>query len=733
MRLVIISNRAPINIVKTDNGYSYQESSGGLASGLRAYIERMKSKETGMEIVWIGWPGTTVDDEETVRREILEKHGVQSVFMSAEVMEKFYEGFCNKTIWPLFHYFPAFTFYENEFWQQYIYVNELFRDEVMKVYQPGDVVWVHDYHLMLLPAMIREKAPGATVGFFLHIPFPSYEVFRLLPSLWRKKILEGLFGADLIGFHTHEYCQYFLHSVLRILGYDQTMGEVLYHNRLVKVDTFPMGIDYNKYHARALTPEVKAEKEKLRQQLPNQQLILSIDRQDYSKGILNRLLGYEHFLANNASWRGKVTLMMIVIPSRIGVEDYQTIKSQIDELVGRINGKFSTLSWIPIMYHYHSISFDELIALYNISSVALVTPLRDGMNLIAKEFIASRTDISGVLILSEMAGSVDELAEAIIINPNNVEEISTSLLRALEMKEEDQESTILILQKRLKNYDVFRWAEDFLTTMDDVKKRQDKLSARKLSDAKKEKMAIEYRNADMRVLFLDYDGTLVPHTAHPRNAFPDKDVLGLLQKLSEQQQTRVVILSGRDKNTLQEWFGHLPIELSAEHGLFLKPKGGEWSMLKPARNEWKKDIMPILQRFTEKLFGSFVEEKEYSLVFHYRRSDPEFAAMRLKELMDYLANLTSKMDLQLVNGNKALEIRLSGVDKGMLVMHVLSEIKAEKLFALSIGDDETDEDMFRAMPPGAYSIKVGQQPSYALYNLATPAEVLRILNEFLGT
>ena len=263
MRLIIVSNRAPVNIIKEENGqYRYEDSPGGLASGIRAYVERLKKDNiTAKEIIWIGWPGAAVDDEQKVKQEILNKFGTSSVFLSAEVMEKFYEGFCNKTIWPLFHYFPVYTVYDKDFWEQYVSVNEIFCKEVLSIAKPDDVIWIHDYHLMLLPAMLRDRMPWATIGFFLHIPFPAYEVFRLLPSGWRKEILKGLFGADLLGFHTFDYRTYFLHSALRILGSPNQMGEVLYHNRLVKADTFPMGIDFNKYHEAASGGGQESEKQ----------------------------------------------------------------------------------------------------------------------------------------------------------------------------------------------------------------------------------------------------------------------------------------------------------------------------------------------------------------------------------------------------------------------------------------------------------------------------------------
>ncbi len=732
MRLILVSNRAPVNNMKDENGnFREKRSVGGCANGLLSLIRLTIKKFHENETLWIGWPGRAIDRDEDYSEEILKKFNSYSVFISEEMMDKFYEGFCNKTIWPLFHYFPGLTIYNQEFWENYISVNKIFCETISQIYKPGDTIWVHDYHLMLLPEMLREKFPEASIGFFLHIPFPSYEIFRMLPSEWRKKIMSGLLGADLLGFHTHDYCSYFLQSTLRILGISHKMNELAYNGRIIKADTFPMGIDFEKYHSTAESEETKTEKENLRKNLSNVKLILSIDRQDYSKGILNRLRSYEYFLQKNPEWKNRVTMIMVVVPSRIGVESYQTTKSQIDELVGSINGKFGSIEWTPIIYQYRSLSFHELIALYNLSDVALVTPLRDGMNLIAKEYIAARTNEKGVLILSEMAGAADELDEAIIINPNNVEEISSALLTALEMKEEEQRQRVFSMQQRIKNFDVFKWANGFMLSLQEVKNKQQRMSARILNESFKNKMISQAKRAEENLFLLDYDGTLIPHFNIPAEAQPNEKIMNVLEKLSEKKNSRVVLLSGRDKSTLEKWFGHLPIEMAAEHGLLLREKNKKWKMLKPVRKNWKKKIIPILQEFSEKLPRSFVEEKEFSVVFHYRKANPEFAALRVKELINHLEDFTSNRDVIIHKGSKIVEVRNAGIDKGIAAMNWLSKKNGHSRFVLAIGNDRTDEDLFRVMPKDAFSIKVGMQPSYAKFHLNNPKEAIELLNEFL--
>ena len=467
-RIVIVSNRLPFTVVQDGEGIQFIESVGGLATGLRMLLTSTQSSLSGeSELVWVGWPGSTIRDEirDEVRAKALSEFSCCPVFLSEQDLENFYQGFCNETIWPLFHYFPTYARYDEAYWEQYRKVNESFSVTLLDAIRPDDTVWIHDYHLMLLPHLLRKALPKLRIGFFLHIPFPQFEIFRLIPGKWRRGILEGLLGADLIGFHTHDYGEYFLRSVQRILGYGHRMGQLTVAGRLVKVGAFPMGIDFNKFYDAANLADVQKEREELERRLGDSKIVLSVDRQDYSKGILHRLQGFEAMLETHPEWRGKVTLIMLVVPSRIGIADYEGMKKRIEELVGKINGRFGTISWAPIIYQYRSLPFPSLAAMYAISHVALVTPLRDGMNLVAKEYVATRHDKTGVLVLSEMAGASKELPEAIIINPNNREEIADALKTALEMPREEQIRRNVIMQNRLRRYDVARWAMDFLTEL----------------------------------------------------------------------------------------------------------------------------------------------------------------------------------------------------------------------------------------------------------------------------
>jgi trehalose 6-phosphate synthase/phosphatase len=581
---------------------------------------------------------------------------------------------------------------------------------------------------MLLPKMLRKKLRNP-IGFFLHIPFPSFEMFRLLPGKWRTQILEGLLGAHLIGFHTHDYTQYFLRCVHRILGYEHNMGKIIADDHVIKADTYPMGIDFNKYNSAACAKEVQKHKKELRKTLADYKVILSIDRLDYTKGILHRLQAYESFLEKNPRWRGKVIMVMIVVPSRIGVEHYQEMKKQIDALAGRISGKFGTLSWTPILYQYKSLPFHQLVALYSVSDVALITPLRDGMNLIAKEYVAAKKDKTGVLLLSEMTGAAHEMAEAIIMNPNNVEEIVEALEKAVDMPKEEQISRNETLQKRLASYDVSKWADSFINDLISLRQEQKRFHDKILGPAARKALVKDFVNASQRLIFLDYDGTLIPFSENPQTARPGAKILKILQKLSSDKKTQIVLTSGRDRDTLQNWFGFLDIGLIAEHGIWLKRKSKDWQMIKPLNNEWKAQILPVLETYADRLPGSFVEAKEYSAVWHYRRADTETGSLIAKELVDYLINFTANIDVQVMQGHKVIEIADVDVNKSSAAMHWLSENKTD--FIMAIGDDWTDEYLFKALPETAYTIRVGMTQSYARFHLRNNKEVLELLSRLV--
>jgi trehalose 6-phosphate synthase/phosphatase len=729
-RMIIVSNRLPFTVREDAGELKFIPSVGGLATGMSSYLEYLRYHPAlSTDYLWVGWPGSTIPPEEkrNVYSRALSEFNSLPVFLSEEEIEQFYQGFCNKTIWPLFHYFPTYTKYDEDQWEHYVEVNRTFCQTLLEIVRPEDTLWIHDYHLMLLPAMIRERLPSATMGFFLHIPFPDYEIFRLLPRKWRRRILEGLLGADLIGFHTNDYKQDFLRCVLRALGHDSNIGEIIVGGRVVKAETFPMGIDFNKYHSGACNDTIRQEKDEINDELRDAKVVLSIDRLDYSKGIVNRLEAFQMFLETWPQWQGKVVLLLIVVPSRVDVEHYEMMKNEIERLVGMINGKFGSPSWTPIIYMFKALTFAPLVAMYSASHIALITPLRDGMNLIAKEYVAARADKTGVLILSEMAGAAKELLEAVIVNPNDRNEIAEAIVEALEMPVEEQIRRNTIMQERLKCYDVVHWAADFMEDLMNTEQGRNKYIAKVLSPGDRAQFVDKYRKSRNRLLLLDYDGTLVPFDVRPESAIPSQPLIEILGDLAQDPKNEVVIISGRGKDFLSQWFSKLPISLVAEHGAWIRERDQDWRIMASIAYDWKPKLKPLLERYVNRVAGSSIEEKDFALVWHYRGADPEPGRLSARELKDHLLALTANMDLHILQGNKTVEIRIAGTTKATGSLPFLS--RGPHDLVLCIGDDETDEDLFAVLPDLADSIRVGLGNTCARRTLPDVQEVVSLLRE----
>ena len=543
-----------------------------------------------------------------------------------------------------------------------------------------------------------------------------------------------MLGADLIGFHTYDYERHFNSSVRRLLGNEINFNLVNVGNRIVKVDTFPMRIDYEKFNEVAKSQKQKSVKDKsdLQRELdkyilmtPETKLILSIDRLDYSKGIANRLNAYEYFLEKHPEFEGKVTLLMICVPSRSNVEQYQKMKSEVDELVGHINGKYSSIGWIPVWYFYRSFPFENLVDLYSSCDIALLTPIRDGMNLVAKEYIASRPDRKGVLILSEMAGAAKEMSEALIINPNNYEEIAIALKEAIQMSELEQVERNTIMQDRLKRYNIEKWANDFIDTLEDIISGKEKYLTKKITQSIEADICKSFKKAKKRIIFLDYDGTLVGFKNKPELARPDEELLGIMDKIVENPKNEIVLISGRDKETFDSWFMGKKYTLITEHGVWMKNNNKDWELFEQINSDWKKIIKPGMQLYVDRTPGSFIEEKDYSLVWHFRKTDPELGARRAIELKDELTSFTANHNLEILEGNKVIEIKNSGVNKGRAAMKRIGNTNYE--FIIGIGDDWTDEYLFEHLNDKGYTVKVGIGNTKAGYSLESYEDVRRFL------
>ncbi|PIB37048.1 bifunctional alpha,alpha-trehalose-phosphate synthase (UDP-forming)/trehalose-phosphatase [Reichenbachiella sp. 5M10] len=720
-KTIIVSNRLPVKVVRKEGeDLDFQPTEGGLATGLGSIYKSGNN-------VWIGWPGATLvsEQEEKSTTEILESQSMYPVFLTDEDLELYYEGFSNETLWPNFHYFNQYSIFDERTWESYKAVNQKFADAVLSQASEEDTIWVHDYQLLLVPALLRKEKPDLKIGFFLHIPFPSYESFRLLP--FRRELLLGMLGADFLGFHTYDDTRHFLSSANRLAGIGNNHGIINYNNRQIMADALPMGIDYEKYSSTASEPETIEKEVQYRTAIGTPQMMLSIDRLDYSKGIPQRVKAFEQFLVEYPQYRTKVSLVMIVVPSRYQVGKYKELKEEIDLLVGRINGQFGRLSWTPVHYFFRSYPLNALSAFYRMAHVGFVSPLRDGMNLVAKEFIASKLEKKGVLILSEMAGASKELSDAILVNPNNRAQMVRAIKDALEMSEEEQISRMTVMQETLKRYNIYHWVDLFMSRLAHVKKQQLAQKTKNIDSKTIEGIRKDYLQAKQRLLFLDYDGTLTGFHPDPQLAVPNEELYQILDQLIEKENTRVVIISGRDKNTLQKWFDNRPIDLIAEHGVWLRQVGGDWETITHLTDVWKGDIKDVLEGYVNRTPGSFIEEKDYSLVWHYRKVETGLGELRTRELMSHLKYLTSNMNLQVLEGDKVMEIKSTEVNKGRAAASWLKRYTAD--FVLAIGDDWTDEDTFKAMPDSAFTIKVGGNQSAAKYSILGPEKVRGLLRK----
>lgn len=729
-RLVVVSNRLPFQLQEKKKSIFMKESDGGLVSALKSFFESEHNKNSFSSTLWIG----SADFPEARWEKYLENprtggsFDVDPIFIETKTYNRFYNGFCNATVWPLFHYFPSIVEYDEDTFQSYQEVNHQFADKILSILQPDDILWIHDYQLMMLPALIREKMPAATIGFFLHIPFPSFEIFRLLHKPWKEKIVGGMLGADLIGFHTHEYVQHFLKTVQMVHGYDSQFRNILMKERIIKAEMFPLGIDFEKFHNADSNPKVIEQLKQIRSNFHDKKIIFSVDRLDYTKGVTHRLSGFERFLDKHSEWRGKVVFILVIVPSRQIISKYNERKKLIEERVGRINGKYSSLEWQPIIYRYSNLSFEDLCALYQAADVGLITPIRDGMNLVAKEYVASQHD-KGVLILSELAGAANEMGEAILVNPMDKEELAESIHDALTMPLPEQKQKVETLLKRLRDYSVTHWVNDFLKQLDEAKEHQHTQRTKHVTPVILEDITGQYKKGKKRHLFLDYDGTLVPFSKHPKLAVPNQELIALLSRIAEDPKTHITIISGRDSDTLEGWFNDLPVNLVAEHGASIRMKNGRWKHHREIDQSWKPIMRPTMELYTQRSPGSFLEEKTHTLAWHYRNVNPELGFIRSRELLDNLHHLVRNTPLQIIDGNKVIEVRISGVDKGSVAKQFLDDEYYD--FIMAVGDDKTDEDMFKALAGRAVTVKIGPGHTAAQYNLSNQLEVINLLNQLI--
>ncbi|MDP3235573.1 MAG: bifunctional alpha,alpha-trehalose-phosphate synthase (UDP-forming)/trehalose-phosphatase [Myxococcales bacterium] len=723
-RVIVVSNRLPVTVKQGASGPEISRSSGGLATGLKSVHEQRGG-------LWVGWPGFAGAPDPAHAAQLEARYSELSVVpvtLSADEVQRYYETTCSGVLWPLLHGFPAQLPLEVPDFSLYEAVNQRFADAVVALWQPGDLIWVHDYQLMRVPKLLRDALPDARIGFFLHVPFPDSDTFRILPA--REALLDGVLAADLVGFHTAAYARHFASSALHVLGADAGVDGVTFQGRHTSLGVFPMGVDAKAFQALAESEAVRAQMVAVQPE-PSVRLFVGIDRLDYTKGIPRRLLAYERLLERHPELRERVRLVQVAVPSRTAVDAYADFRDTVDSLVGRINGRFGTPSWAPVHYVYRNLSEVEVVALYRLADVMVVTPIRDGMNLVAKEFVASRSDGRGVLVLSEFAGAAAELAEAVHVNPYDLDGVAKAMLRCLEMGDDERATRMTTLRHRVFSYDVERWAKTFLERLE-----REGVENRKSLLTPTPKRALEVTVEAMKagaplVLLLDYDGTLVPTRSVPDLATPDAEVVTLLTQLAARPSTQVHVVSGRSRDSLEQWLGHLTIGLHAEHGFWSRTPGGAWVGHHPLDDGWRPHALEVLQDFEARTPGSLVEQKRSGLAFHYRMADREFGPRQANELKLHLAALFSNAPVEVLAGDMVVELRPHGAHKGQVVGRLAEVAGAGTVFA-AFGDDRTDEDLFKSLPTGSIAVHVGQGTSIAPVRVGTVREVRAMLGKLLG-
>ena len=712
-RLIIVSNRLPITVHFEHSKMKVSRSTGGLATALQGPHSRMES-------IWLGWTGENSHLDASDQQELdaeLEKMRACAIPLTPGEVHQFYDGFSNGVLWPLYHYLPEniqLDAWTN--WKTYVEVNQKFADHTMHLMQPDDIVWIHDYQLSLVPAMIRKQIPEATIGFFLHTPFPSSEVFRILP--WRTEILQGMLGADLIGFHTYSYLQHFTRSLLHVLELESEEGSVRLGDRRVGLGVFPIGIDFERFQTLASSAAVVDDCRRIKSECEGRQMVLGIDRLDYTKGLPRRILAIERLFEREPAWRDKLRFVQVVVPSRVKVGAYQNLRRELNELVGHVNSTWGNESFMPIHFLFRGLSPERLSALYSATDVMLVTPLRDGMNLVAKEFVASRSHDDGVLVLSEFAGAAAELVEAVVVNPYDVDQLAIQIKRALVMSPLERRSRMRNLRARVKGFDAFMWADSFLEALKVASRTRRIPDAPHASPVDEiERLVGKISAFDPLHVVLDYDGTLVPFAQTPSLAIPDNDLIKLLQLLANRPHTVVHIISGRTREALVEWFGNLPVELEAEHGFWSRPQGSKtWAAVSIPEPTWMPQARQLMVQFCRKTPGSFFEAKTSGLVWRYQLVAPDFGKRQAKSLLKKLREESGTSPLDILEGKRLVEVRSHGINKGMLI-HRLAEDSAGAAKFLVMGDDLTDEDMFNAVGARGATVHVGPGPSMAHFRL----------------
>ncbi|KAK6841526.1 Trehalose-phosphatase [Apiospora arundinis] len=669
--------------------------------------------------------------------------------------------YADHELYTLFHYKqhePTDGRAERIQWADYYRMNLKFANKIIEIYKPGDLVVIHDFYLMLLPSMLRQRAPNMYISFYLHCPFPSSEFLRCLPR--RKEVLEGVLGANLVGFQSYSYSRHFSSCCTRVLDFpSDSIGVDAYGTR-VEVGVFPIGIDFAKVEQLAWSPSVSKAYESLKHMYAGKKIIVGRDRLDSVRGVAQKLMAFERFLELYPEWAEKVVLIQVTSPTSIEEDSENKIASRVNELVMRINGAFGGLTFSPVQHYPQYLSHDEYFALLRAADIGLITSVRDGMNTTSLEYVVCQRDNHGPLILSEFSGTAGFLRDAIHINPWDLSGVASQLNNALTMDAKEREAMQKPLYNHVAQQNVQSWITKFLRKLVSNLASNSNASATPLLD--RTELLARYRSAKKRLFMFDYDGTLTPIVREPSAAVPSERVIQTLKTLAADHQNDVWIISGRDQEFLQQHLGHISeLGFSAEHGSFMRHPGETtWENLAEKFDmSWQDEVVAIFQKYTDRVHGSFIERKRCALTWHYRQADPEQGLHAARECQKELEDsVAKKWDVDVMTGKANLEVRPTFINKGEIAKRLVndynkdishvngnpsSEDPSELGFVLCMGDDFTDEDMFRALsgltgvslePQNVFTVTVGASTKVTLarWHILEPADVVEATSLLAG-
>ena len=722
-RWIIVSNRLPFSYNAQTN--KLIPSSGGLVTAIRGI-------KTTEPIVWVG----SIPDN--IPRSLLQNTNEKTVcYSSARIPEKLYEqyynGFCNDVLWPILHYESELVRFNPQMWESYIKVNQIFSDHICKIAKKDDVLWIHDFHLFLVPKMIKKQRPDLKIGFFLHVPFPSSEIYRQLPC--REEIVDSLIYADLIGFHDFSYLRHFGSCVYNLLGIHSSLLEIRKAGHICKLGVYPVSIDTEELHRLGNDSKTKKNIKHYNLNLNDKGYILGVDRLDYTKGIVYKLKAYQQLLEDHPELIGKIQLIQVAVPSRTQVKEYVALRHEVEKLIGEINGKYSTLNYIPIHYIFQSIKTHELMALYRSSEVLFITSKRDGMNLVCLEYIAAQSERRpGVVVLSEFTGAASTLGHALLINPYNIQKTSETLFNAITMSLEERKFRHHIMYNYLKGYTATDWANSFVNHLINKQTplRQDAIN---LSESNAIKTLQKKLHPHKKIIFLDYDGTLVPIKQRPEQAILDSKTKKALAIISSQKDTEVVIVSGRPVNFLQQQLKGIPLYFAGEHGgKFYDYHHKKWhNLVTTNKYQWYQQALNIITTYAKRTPNSFIEKKNFAITWHYRNSPTDFAQFQARKLVIDLEASLHNLPVSVITGKKVVEVKALEANKGYFANWFYERYVNHNEMIMAIGDDRTDEDMFETLNKRGITIKVGdKENSIATHLIDEQSQVLSILKEVLS-